>query len=192
MTRLGRYRLGWLVVFLALLGAATALFVWTGARPLPLLLIALILFIPGRLQGVLWRDFFRGTLLLRQRRFVDAVESLERFRARVAARSALKRAIWLSWPGYSADIEAMTLTNLGAARLNLGAPDEAERDLRAALALDAESALAWLNLGLVHAARRELEPAARAFAEAQRLGYRGGVLDRVQDAASGALARVDG
>jgi tetratricopeptide (TPR) repeat protein len=192
MTRLARYRLGWVVMCLLLSAAVVVLFVRTGSGPLLLFLIGLLLLVPGRVQGVLWRDFFRGTRHLREQRFREAVEALERFRARVAAQPGLKRAIWLAWPGYSADIEAMTLTNLGMARLNLGAADEAERALNAAIALDAQSALAWFNLGMVHTVRHEAEFAARAFAEAHRLGYRGNALDRAQAALSGALTRVEG
>jgi hypothetical protein len=43
--------------------------------------------------------------------------------------------MWLCWAFYTRDIEAMALNNLGAARLELGARDEAAAAFREALAL---------------------------------------------------------
>lgn len=192
MTRLARYRLGYLGALVGLGGAAVAIVAAADYSPLAILAVGLMLLAPGRLQGVLWRDFFRGTRLLREGRHAEAIAYLEGFRIRITQRPSLKRAIWLTWPGYTANADVMALTNLGAAQFGLGDLDAAERDLTTASALDPESPLPWLNLGLVRSARGDTSGAERAFVEARRHGYRGGSLDRIQQTASGLVTRLEG
>jgi tetratricopeptide (TPR) repeat protein len=192
MTRLTRFRLGYVTLLAVLAGASVAVIALADFRLLAFVLVVIVLLIPGRIQGYLWRDFFRGTRLLRLGRHAEAIPYLESFRGRVSQRPLLKRAIWLAWPGYTADVEVMTLTNLGAAHLGVGALDAAEDNLEQATRLDPQSALAWVNLAVVRASRRDSAGAEHAAAEARRLGYRGNALDRVQQALSGMLTRVEG
>ena len=192
MLRVTRYRLGYAAV-LAMVIAATFLAVTRAGISLPVVaLVALILIIPGRINGYLWRDFYRGTRLVRLGRSAEAIPVLEAFRACVAERPQLKRAIWLAWPSYTADVEVMTLTNLGAARFGLGDLAAAETDLLRATDLDPQSSVSWSNLAIVRRARGNLDGAARAAAEAHRLGYRDTALDRLQRGMGAALTRLEG
>lgn len=192
MLRLTRYRLWYVTVVVILGAAALAILARADFRLAAIALVALVLAIPGRVNGYLWRNFYRGTRLVRQGRHAEAIPYLERFHARVTEQPALKRAIWLAWPSYTPDIEVMTLTNLGAARFALGSLDAAEADLVRATELDPQSAVSWLNLAVVRRARGDAEGAARADAEAHRLGYRGNAIDRTQYALGTILTRIEG
>lgn len=192
MLRLTRYRIGYVGV-LALVGAAAIVLVARAdLRLTAIALVALILVIPGRINGYLWRDFYRGTRLVRLGRHAEAIPYLETFRSRLAQRPQLKRAIWLAWPSYTPDIEVMTLTNLGAARFGLSELAAAEADLVHATELDPQSAVSWLNLAVVRRARGDLDGAERAAAEAHRLGYRDNAVDRAQRGMGAALTRLEG
>lgn len=190
MTRIARYRLGYGAALVALAGVVALVLAWMGTSPAVLIGLGLLLMVPGRVQGVLFRDLFAGTRLLRAARAAAAIPVLERFLAAIRARPRRKRAMWLSWPGWSADVQAVALTNLGAARREEGDLAGAERDLRAALARDPQRAPAWANLAAVHVRRGE--PAGAALGEARRLGLRGGALDAIQAALAGQLAPVEG
>jgi tetratricopeptide (TPR) repeat protein len=192
MARLTLYRAGY-VAALALLAGC----VWWAAQhfalgPLGLLAIGAGLLLPGRIQGHLYREFFRGTRLFRENRPEEAIPHLERFAEKIARRPGLKRAIWLSWPGYSGDVEAMTYTNLGASRLGTGDLDGSERDLQRAVQIDPRSPMPWLNLALLHTVCGETEAAHAAAERARLLGYTGGVLDQLQRAGAGLLTAMEG
>ena len=93
---------------------------------------------------------------------------------------------------YTVDAEAMTLNNIGAAQVDLGRLDEAERSLEAAIAIDPQYPLPFFNLAVVHSARNDREHAERAAAEAARLGFPGSTMDAVRRTrAASVLARVD-
>ena len=164
----------------------------TGARPVTLVLVAMILLVPGRIQGYYWRDFFRGRRLLGQGEAKEAISYFARFLDQLAARPWLKKLIWLSWGMYTRDIEAMTRTNLGVAHMYLGDVRTAEQHLRAAMQLDVESPLPWYNLGIINTVRGDGDTAAEAFKRARRFGYSGNVSDQIVRTIGEALARFEG
>lgn len=192
MLRLTRYRLGYVAALTVLGTAAFALAARADFHLAAVALIAAVLVVPGRLNGYLWRDFYRGTRLVRLGRHAEAIPYLESFRARLAERPQLKRAIWLAWPSNTPDVEVMTLTNLGAARFSVRDLDGAEADLVRATELDPQSALSWLNLAVVRRARDDSEGAEHAAATAYRLGYRGNALDKAQGGMGAVLTRLEG
>jgi tetratricopeptide (TPR) repeat protein len=154
--------------------------------------IVLILLIPGRVQGFLYREFFQGRKLLDQRRAVEAIGFFQRFLLVVRSRPWIKRAMWLSWAIYTPDIEAMTLNNIGAANLELGRLDESERALKEALIVDKKYAIPHFNMAVVHEMRGNRMLAENALAEAKRLGYSGGTIDVILNRAQSLLAGVEG
>jgi tetratricopeptide (TPR) repeat protein len=155
-------------------------------------MVALILIIPGRVQGILYRELFRGRLLLEQQRELEAIDHLQRFLADVRARPWLKRMIWLSWSVYTPDVEAMTLNNIGAANLSLGRFEEAERAFGEALALDQEYPLPHFSMAVLNELRGNRILAEEALAESKKLGYVGGAIDAIISRAQSVLARVEG
>lgn len=184
-------KLAYVPLVLAAIGAGVLLAVavggWAG-----LLAAALLMLLPGRIQGFFYRDFFRGRRLFSQGRYADAVPHFERFLAAVRARPWIKRLLWLQFAAYTTDIEAMTLNNLGGAHIQLGNLDAGERYLREALAIDARYPVALYNLSRVAAVRGDEADAERLLAEAARLGFSGGGIDALLQAAGERLAHLEG
>lgn len=192
MSRTTRRKLAYLLVLVG----AVACTLWSlrasDASPAAMLLVAVLLLLPGRIQGHYYRAFFRGRRLMGAGRYAEAIPHFEQFLATIRARPRLKRLVWLSWGMYTRDIEVMTLNNLGAGLLELGRLDAAERHLRSAIGLDPESPMPWHNLGLLESRRGNAELAARAPDEARRLGFRGDVSDALVRAGGSALAKLEG
>lgn len=160
--------------------------------PVTLLLVAAACLVPGRLQGVLWRDFFRGRHALSTGDPAEALACFERFRATLDARPWLSSAIYLAGSAYTWNARAMLANDIGAARLLLGQVDAAEAAIREAVERDPGYSLAVFNLGLVAHLRGD-EAAAESLRErAVRLGYTGGTRDRLVHLAASALAAAEG
>lgn len=191
MTRTARLKVGYVAAILAVFAAVVTLLVWVSG-PLGFFLAALLTILPGRLQGVFYRDFFRGRRLLASGNAEAAIPEFERFLETIRARPALKKLVWLQWAVYSPDVEVMTLNNLGAAQYRMGELDVAEGYLREALRLDPAYPIAYYNLALIAAERDDVAEAERMMGEAHRLGYTRGTLDQVLGRAGDALARLEG
>lgn len=157
-----------------------------------LLALALVLLVPGRIQGVAFRGFFRGRRLFSHGKFAESIPHFERFLERIRRRPALKHLIWLQWTVYTTDIEVMTLNNLGGAHAQTGDLDAAERYLREALRMDPRYAMACYNLSVIATARGDAAEAERMLAEARSRGFTGGLVDQVLQRAGSGLACVEG
>src|SRR5688572_15381293 len=115
MTRTTRYKLGYVAV-LAVIGALAGLvIVKSSGGVLPMLVVAAVLLVPGRLLGVAYRDLFRGRRLLDMRQAQESIPHTLRFIDYIRQHPARKRLLWLAWSVYTPDAEAMALNNLGAA-----------------------------------------------------------------------------
>jgi tetratricopeptide (TPR) repeat protein len=184
-------KLAYVPLVLAAIGAGVLLSVAVGGWQ-GLLVAVLLMLLPGRIQGFVYRDFFRGRRLFSQGQYADAVPHFERFLDSVRARPWIKHLLWLQFAAYTTDIEAMTLNNLGGAHIQLGDLDAGERYLREALAIDARYAMALYNLSRVAALRGDEADAERLLAEAARLGFSGSGLDALLQASGERLAHLEG
>jgi tetratricopeptide (TPR) repeat protein len=157
-----------------------------------LLLIAAAFLLPGRVQGVYYRDLFRGRRLHDSGHSAEAVVCFERFLATLKATPWIRHLLWLSFSVYTPNVEAMALNNLGAALLDLGKFEESERSLESAIVIDPHYPLPFFNLAVLHSARGDRGMAERAAAESSRLGFTGGTIDTVLLRAQSLLARLQG
>jgi tetratricopeptide (TPR) repeat protein len=179
-------------VILVVLGAAVCVsLLWFRAPLWGWVAAALVCMIPGRVVGHYYRDLFTGRRLMDARRFAEAIPHFERFLERIRARPALKRLICLSPGIYTRDVEAMTLNNLGIARLEVGELDRVEAPLRRALALDPDYPLPYVNLAHLASLHGDVEAAAAASRSAKRLGYHDTRADAFIRRASGTLASLE-
>ena len=194
MTRTHRLKILYVVVLLALLALALLL----GAALYPslglpaLFAVGLLLFVPGRIQGVFFRDFFRGRRLLGSGQPAQALVPFRRFREQVQRNPWQKRLLWLAWGFYSTDIEAMTWNNIGAAHIELGEWSAAREALGQALAIDGEYPLPHFNRALIATAEGDRQEAQREAEAARRLGYRETSTDELIQQAGYLLARIEG
>jgi tetratricopeptide (TPR) repeat protein len=150
MTRLTKYRVGYIAAIVAILTMVAASTIRWDLGWGALFIVGIMFLIPGRVQGILWRDFFRGSFLLRTNRPAEAVAQFESFVRRLQERPSLRLAMWLQWPGYTPNAMAMALNNLGASYLNSGALERAVPTLKSAVDTDPEMSIAWLNLAIAH------------------------------------------
>lgn len=191
MNRTTRYKLGYLLVLIGL-----ALGAWWLVRTVdslvPVIALALVLMIPGRLQGHFYRDLFRGRRLLAEGKLDASLEHSERFLATVRRRPGLKPLLWLGWSVYTPDVEAMTLNNLGAAHLGLGRLDAATQAFEEALRIDPQYPIPFFNLAVIRQVQGNTAEAAQLQERASALGYAQGGADRLIQSAQAVLARVEG
>lgn len=190
MTRVARYKIGYLVILAAILGAIFFLYRMLG---IGVLVVSMLLFlIPGRVQGAYYRDFFKGRHLLAKGEAADALRHFERFLQSLRTEPWRKRLLWLAWSVYTTDAEAMTLNNVGVAHLWRGNYAESEDALREALRVDPLYPLPHLQLAIIALIRDDRDLAERELAEAARLGYTGGRIDLLIKQAQSVLARIQG
>jgi tetratricopeptide (TPR) repeat protein len=173
------------------LGLAGAYALWKPSAPVVLVAV-LVLLTLSRVQGWFWRDFFRGRRLLVAGRARDACIHFERWLAELHRRPALRRLIWLNGAIYTRDAEAMTLNNLGVARLHLGDLRGAQQALEGAVSRDPQYPLPRFNLAFLAKLEGREHECAELLTEARRLGYRGATFDRLCAAAGTYLAQVEG
>ena len=157
-----------------------------------LVVIVLLLLIPGRLQGYLWRDLYRGRRLISTGQWQKGEEHLERFLTQIRNRPWLKRLMGLSWSFHTWNVEALTRNNLGAIRLELADLAAAEKELRAACELDPKYPVPYFNLAILARMRGNIEESEKLLSRARALGYTGGTSDQLAQLAAEALARVEG
>ncbi len=194
MPRTARFKIIYLVQLLALGGAAAAMLFVTPERRrgAVVILLAVLLFLPGRIQGVMLRGHFRGRRLADQGRFEESIRESEAFLAIVEREPWRKRAIWLGGAAYSRDVEAMTLNNVGIAALHLGELEKASRSFERAIALDPEYPVPQFNLAVLASVRGNEQEARHRFANAVRLGYRVTTADAVIRQGQQVLAAWEG
>lgn len=192
MTRTTRYKVAYVAALAAVGALAVLAIVASGGGVLPMLVVAAVLLVPGRLLGLAYRDLFRGRRLLDMRQAEASIPHTLRFIDSIRQHPARKRFLWLAWSVYTPDAEAMALNNLGAALLETGDFGAAADSLNAALAVDPEYPLPHYNLAIERAVARDEGAAARHAAEAERLGFRGSRMDVIIRDAQSLLARIEG
>lgn len=191
MDRVTRRIVGYVAVVALLAAVVVVLLPWPPGR-LHLVVAALFLLLPGRLQGVLWRDFFRGRHAMGEQDFAGAEKHFILFLNKLQHQPRLRSAAFLAWNFYTWNPEAMTRNNLGACRLALGELDAAELELKEARDLDQGFPLPYFNLGVLAHARGAESEAEGLRALAAKLGYRAATRERLISAAGAALAAVEG
>lgn len=192
LSRVARFKRYYAIAIGAAIAAALLIMVATRQNPWMWILFAGVALIPGRVQGLFYRDLYTGRRLLDSDRPAEALVCFERFLASLRAAPWRKHLLWLQFSVYTTDAEAMTLNNIGAAQISLRRLDEAQRTLEAAIAIDPQYPLPFFNLAVLHSARNEPEFAERAAAEAARLGFTGSTMDTVVRRAASVLATVEG
>jgi hypothetical protein len=192
VNRTTRYKVGYVVALGVVCAISTVAVYSMDGGVAAIVAVAGVLFVPGRIQGLFCRELFRGRRLLDAGRPAEAAVYFERFLGTVRREPWRKRLVWISWPVYTPNVEAMALNNLGAAQLELGKIPEADAAFTQALELDPYYPLPYFNLAILQEMRGDRAGSERSVSEAARLGYTGGTLEFVIHRAQSLLARVEG
>ena len=161
-------------------------------KRLVLIVAAVVLFIPGRIQGLVFRDHFRGRRLMDAGQLESGIDHFERFLSQLRKQPWKKQFTWLAWGIYSWDIEAMTLNNLGAALMNIGQFDAASDRLKEALRVDPKYPVPYFNLAVLASAQGDEAQACVQISRAESLGYARTPMDRVIQMGQTVLANMEG
>lgn len=188
MKRPDRQKLLYIAILAALGLACAGVVTALQFTPLAVICVAVALLIPGRLNAVAFRSFYLGRKAMGDQRFSDAIQLFGQFRRDIRKAPWKKQFIWCAWPIYTLDVEAMTSNNLGAANLELGRWDEAERHLGEALERDSGYSIPHFNLAVLAKLRGEEALANEHAAESARLGFRGSASDRIATKAAALYA----
>ncbi len=190
MTRVNRFRLGYSVA-LFVLGTASYAAIKLAGVGYATVVAVLVMFLPGRVQGLLLRPLFQGRVALENGQAEDALVLFARFLSRLEAQPWRRWALWLSWSMYSPSAKAMALNNIGAAQAALGHVESAEQYWKLAIEEDKLFPVPYANLSAVAASRGQRSLAESLLGESARLGYSGGVLDKATVRAQELLARAE-
>jgi tetratricopeptide (TPR) repeat protein len=171
------------LIYFASIAIAVACGIWlvrtSGLTTPRLLLCSLILLVPGRLAGLLWRDLLTCRRKLDAKDFDAAIRFSEAFLERLNRHPWLRHVAWLAPSVYTNSPRAMALTNAGAAHLALGHLDEAEQALRSASEADPLNPVPYHNLALLAKARGDAAESNRLAGLAKALGFSRSAADRV-------------
>jgi len=191
MTRVARYRIGYLVLLAFLAGGTYFAVRAAGNDGVALAAAIVLLLIPGRIQGLLLRPLFRGQRDLAQGRAADAMRQFEAFIALLERQAWRRWALWLGWSLYTPSAKAMGYNNLGVAHADLGNESSARQAWECALAIDPLYPVPYANLAALAAADGSIEQATSLLVRAGQLGYTGGPLDQATHRVQQLLAAVE-
>lgn len=192
VSRTQRSKILYLLALGALSAIAFAVLAATNWSWWAIVAIAVLLFVPGRIQGHFFRSFFRGRRLQANGDFQDAIDEYEQFIEEIERHPWIGRLLWLTWSIYTFDMKAMTRNNIGACQLELGQLHQAEENFYQAARLDAQSPLPHYNLAVLAEVRGQREAAEREYSIAKSLGYNRDSFDLAIHSASSILARLEG
>jgi tetratricopeptide (TPR) repeat protein len=187
MNRTRRYQLLYLLALLGLAALALGVYLWTGVTGL--VAFAVLLLVPGRIGGHYLRSLFLGRKLFDRRQFNQSIDASNAFLADLQRQPWRRHFIYFQYAFYSWDVEAMARNNIGAARMELGDLDQAERGLRDALRRDPDYPLPYFNLGVIAHVRGDTDEGERLISVAAEKGYAGGSIDKAIERVAAAYAR---
>lgn len=192
MSRTAKLKWGYLFAIVALATMSLLLGRRLGGGPAVFIAIALLLFIPGRIQGYYYREFFRGRKLLAARKPDEAKAHFLRFQQQIQENPWQRKLVWLAWTVYTPDVEAMTYNNLAACALESGDWPAAETAARKALELDPQYPIPHVNLAIIRHLHGDPMAAEASMQTARDLGYSGGSIDQLVQSGMALLANVEG
>lgn len=192
MSRTAKLKWGYVFTIVALIVFSVLIGRQFGGGTVVFIAIGILLFIPGRIQGHFYREFFRGRQLLASRQPDEAKRHFLRFLRQIEENPWQRKLLWLSWTVYTPDVVAMTYNNLAACDLEKGDWQAAEAAAMKALELDPSYPLPHLNLAIIRQFRGDTQAAHASMLNARELGFSGGKIDQLVQLGAEMLAGAEG
>ena len=190
--RTTKYKIGYFVVAVILGAVAFSLYYLTGRSFVSLLIIVGVCFIPGRIQGMLFRKHFKGRRLMTQGKYQEAKKLFEEFCDELESNSWLKNGIWLAGFIYTKSIQAMTLNNIGVCDLESGNIDKARTAFESAVKVDTKYPIPYFNLSLISELSGDRNLSIQLLNKSIELGYSQTSIDKVINKAQEIYANTEG
>jgi tetratricopeptide (TPR) repeat protein len=187
-SRTRRYQLLYILAVLMLAALSLLAHLWAGIAGLAAL--AVVLLVPGRVGGYCLENLFRSRKLFTQGRFNEAIDAGKTFLADLERQPWRRHFVYCHYGFYTWDVEAMALNNIGAAQMELGDVEQAERSLRLALQKDPDYPLPCFNLAIVAYVRGDAAEGDRLVSMAAEKGYSGGAVDKAISRVGAAYAQL--
>jgi tetratricopeptide (TPR) repeat protein len=150
------------------------------------------LILPGRVQGILLRDLFRGRKELTKGRPSEAAIAFNAMLDRLARDRRLAWTIWLTWPIYTSSLHAMVLNDLGVAQHRLKNYAGAAEAWKKALEIDPGYAIPYLNLAEKAIMAGRFKSAGAYLDRARKCGYTDSAMDRLIHRSQSMLVNIEG
>jgi hypothetical protein len=165
-------------LYLPIIALLLAPIAWAAGGDMRWLMVsALALIVPGVVARALLKDLLASRAGLLRRNHERALAAARRFLRTLSARPWIRHAIWLQYGVYTLDVGAMAHNNAGAALIELGRLDEAERDLMAAQRRDPHYPIPVFNRAVIAKLRGAETESVELAREAAALGYARGSVD---------------
>ncbi len=137
-----------------------------------LVAICLLLLVPGRIHAIFYKDFYTAKKLFASNSYEKSYELFKSFSEQLQQKPWLKKLIWLSWGMYTKNIEAITVNNMGIAKLYIRELKTARDYFERAIELDSSYPIPYYNLAKLLIIDGNLEEAEEHFKKAQKLGFK--------------------
>lgn len=134
-------------------------------------IILFVLFIPSVIQGFFWHDLFLGRRYLEKGQWKEAAQSFEDFLKKIQKSPWMKHLVWLRWARFTSNVEAMALSNLGVAELNMGNVESADQHFQKASELDPHYPVPYFNLAVISMFQDRKAEAKTFLKKSRELGY---------------------
>jgi tetratricopeptide (TPR) repeat protein len=126
---------------------------------------------PGRIVGYYWRNLFRAKRYLHKGEYALSIAHSQEFLVQLRYMPWIKHLIWLTPSFWTISVQALALSNLGAAFLESGDLTQAQTIFLKALECDSSYPLPHYNLAIIATLQQDLGSANKHFELSKRLGY---------------------
>ena len=179
------------VVYLMVITFISVVFARTPAMSFLLAaVLILIAFLPNRIQGFKFRDFYNARNVMSKRNYKDSTEQFEAFLKKLKKDPSLQKYEKFMININTKSILALTENSLGASYLMMGDLSKAEEHFEEAIKADPMYATPHYNLGLVSFARRQDAKGKEYYDKARALGLRVNDMNEVKEQVKQVMKKV--
>lgn len=155
-----------------------------------MVIIAAIILVPSRVGAYFLRDLFLSRRYVVSKQYEKAITSSQRYLRTLERQPWRQHFIYCFFAIYTWNTEAMAFNNLGAAEMESGRLEDAEKDFTRACNLDHEYPIPYYNLAVLEAAREDYERSEKLVNKARFLGYTSNAFDQAVERIGSAYARL--
>ncbi len=155
-----------------------------------IVIIAAVMLVPGRVGAYFLRDLFLSRRFVVSKQYEKAITSSQRYLRSLERQPWRQHFIYCFFAIYTWKTGAMAFNNLGAAEMERGRLEDAEKHFARALSIDQEYPIPYYNLAILAAAQEDYERSENMANKARLLGYTSNAFDQAVERVGSAYARL--